>query len=604
MATQKVAPVQFRELLEGQDYEAMFLPIVEVTHQEGFVRRQVAEVRRILVKNDRIVWFLRLWRIGMLGHLEFTWKRSLPANVEVTALDKIANLRKFYEFQYSKASGQPAILANTRGQNIAAQPNHYLRRLEHFLSLPIPEIQDHVFRYDDPDVLFKNFTVYEDKWKQSRQGMIPQEHAEEGAEIVLQFPNGLAWWMLDRTYCQYEADAMGHCGNAGGRKTDRILSLRKIEKRGQQKFYSPYATFILREDGKLGEMKGRFNNSPKHAFEAGHSPSDFHDEIFALLKLPMITGIIGGGYMPQENFKVSDLPPEQIEALGEIKPQMLPLKVQYKKTGMTPDLADQIEAQVSHVRDITYDKATNAFIWDARADLQDFINRYVKVGRNHRTAMASYVLKVLEGDQSLDDYYPEDADDQKEDVLKDLQRKHPDEYAQLVTHIEKLWDEEHGDDEDRNPDDEDDYDERDDRPDLLEMIKEVDDELDSNLLTAVADGHQRGAENEMSKAFDKWIEHLKSPGEFWINLPEWDDKYYESACNVMVSTPHLIDMIDDGDVERHEDEDQLFEVKDIEEPYYGFQGYDEEAALEYLMDNLPEMYAGGPGTEAEQTLRP
>ena len=319
----------------------------------------------------------------------------------------------------------------------------------------------------------QNFTDYEDKWKKSRQGMIPKELAEQGAEVVLRFPNGLAWWLLDREYCQHEADAMGHCGNAGGRKTDRILSLRKTEKRGGQTFHVPYATFILSESGKLGEMKGRFNNSPKHAFEEGHSPSDFHDEIFALLKLPMITGIVGGGYMPQENFKVADLPPEQIEALGEIKPQMLPLKVQFHRTGVTPALIEQIEAQVSHVRDVTFDEANKAFIWDARSDLKDFINKYVTVDRDHRTAIALWVLNVLEGDESIDDYYPDgrDADYQKKDLLDELRRKHPDDYAQLVTHIEKLWDEAN---EEFDPEDED-------RPDLLEMIKEVDDEFELEL---------------------------------------------------------------------------------------------------------------------------
>ena len=112
----------------------------------------------------------------------------------------------------------------------------------------------------------------------------------------------------------------------------------------------------------------------------------------------------------------------------------------------------------------------------------------------------------------------------------------------------------------------------------------------SNLLNAVSDGHRFGAEKEMYEAFEKWLNHLKSSDDFWITLPEWDEKYYDGVCNVMVSIPHIIDLIDNGEIE----EDEHFEVKDVEQPYHGFQGYDEEAALEYLMDNLPEMTVNTP----------
>jgi hypothetical protein len=564
--------VRFRELLEAQDYAAMMLPFVELTHAEGFVRRQIAEVRQALQKNDRIVWFLRLWRIGILAKYVTQWRQKVPADINENDVAKLNNLLKNYEYQYSQASGIHPTEVTNSGLAFATQPRHYLTKLQHFLGLPIPEIQNHVFRYDNPDRLFQTFTAYEDKWKKSRQGMIPQEQAEAGAEVVLRFPNGLAWWLLDREYCQHEADAMGHCGNSGGRKTDRILSLRKTEKRGGQTFHVPYATFILSKDGKLGEMKGRFNNSPKHAFEEGHSPSDFHDEIFALLKLPMITGIVGGGYMPSENFKVTDLPPEQIEALGEIKPQMLPLAIQYKKTGITPALVEQIIAQVSDVRDVSYDEKAKAFIWDARPSLKDFIENYVKTDRNHRHAVALWILDVLQGDEHLESHSDGSG---KEGLLDEFKKMHPEDYAQLVAYIERLWDEQH---EDFDLDDED-------RPDLADMIEEVDDDVDSTLTNALSVGQERGAENEMSEAFDKWLDYLKRPGDFYINLPEWDESYYESACNVMVDVPTIIRLIDDGELEA----DELFVVDDIQEPYYGFQGYDEESAVEWLRDNLPDM---------------
>ena len=565
--------MRFRELLEGQNYEMMFTSFVDLTHQGDYVRRQLAEVRRFLKKDDRIVWFLRLFRIGLLARFEESWRQKLPSDIDETGLGKLSNVLKSYVFQYSQPSGLPTAAVMEGGIELAARPRWWLSQLEHFLSLPIPEIQTHVFKYDNPMTLMNTFRAYEKKWQDSRQGLIPQQEAEEGAQVVLRFPNGYAWWLLDKAYCPLEAKAMGHCGNqprAGS--TDKILSLRKAEKRGKQTFYVPYATFILHDGGKLGEMKGRFNSSPKNAFEEGYAPSDFHDEIFALLKLPMIKVIIGGGYMPEENFKVADLPPEQIEALGEVKPQMLPLKMQFKKHGLTPTLVEQIIAQGGD--DIKFDTANKAFIWDERANLKDFIEKYVKVDRNHRNAVALWILDVLEGDhQDFESHNAEDS--QKQDLLDDLKRIRPKEYAKLVAHIEELWDAEH-----------DDFDaDEEDRPELLEMIQEVNNELDEALMIAISDGLQRGAENEMSKTFDKWLDDLKTPDDFWITLPQWNKKYYDSACNVMVKTEVLIDMIEKGE----EEPETPFEPDDISEPHYGFSGYDEKAALEYLLDNLPNM---------------
>ena len=82
----------------------MLLPFVDlVPSHEGFVRRQIAEVRQALQKNDRIVWFLRLWRIGILAKYEFDWQRKPPADVDQTTIAKLSNMLKYYDFQYQQA---------------------------------------------------------------------------------------------------------------------------------------------------------------------------------------------------------------------------------------------------------------------------------------------------------------------------------------------------------------------------------------------------------------------------------------------------------------------------------------------------------------------
>lgn len=122
-------------------------------------------------------------------------------------------------------------------------------------------------------------------------------------KTVLAFPDGYSWVDLERRYCELERDTMGHCGNVGGALDDTILSLR-------DKKNIPYLTFILNK-GILGEMKGRGNDKPS---------TKYHPYIIELLKLPIIKRIKGEGYLPEKNFKLSDLKEDQLEELIKIKP--------------------------------------------------------------------------------------------------------------------------------------------------------------------------------------------------------------------------------------------------------------------------------------------
>ena len=121
-----------------------------------------------------------------------------------------------------------------------------------------------------------------------------------GRKIIV-FPDGWSWVNLDRGSCDIEGKAMGHCGNAGAISGDTVLSLRDAKN-------VPHATFIL-NNGALGEMKGRSNKKPDQSL---------HKYIKTLLMSPEVKTLKGGGYMPQNNFDISDLSPsEQIEILKQ-----------------------------------------------------------------------------------------------------------------------------------------------------------------------------------------------------------------------------------------------------------------------------------------------
>lgn len=194
-----------------------------------------------------------------------------------------------------------------------ASRNHFVSQLKHYFGIPTSGFASYRFDRQPVNVVLRDFKNIEDKWKDDLSEKQRMISLEESDSILLDFKNGWAWIKLDRTSCSVEAKAMGHCGNEGGNDSDRILSLReKIanpDKSSPVKhLWRPHATFILSEDGYLGEMKGRFNNKPS---------ADLHPYIIALLEQPYIRGITGGGYDPTKNFSLGDLTDDQARPLIE-----------------------------------------------------------------------------------------------------------------------------------------------------------------------------------------------------------------------------------------------------------------------------------------------
>lgn len=275
-------------LVEAHDYKGMFRKYFSLDPSiEPFVDDEIKWARQHLKKNDRVVWYLNFIRHDYLQFLE----------------NRIAK------------GEDPKDSINMAKRYIP----HFHDVILHFLSLPIAKIQNFVFPskglYDD---VIGQFRDWENEWKETRKGTIPHNPDDK---VFIQFPDGFAWVILDRKSCKLEGDAMGHCGNtATPREGQRILSLRKKGKVGNEDVWLPSLTFILNKDGTLGEMKGRANEKPH---------SKYHQHIIKLLLSDMVTGIVGGGHQPEKNFQINDLTDEQIEHIRDTKPQILPVSVQY-----------------------------------------------------------------------------------------------------------------------------------------------------------------------------------------------------------------------------------------------------------------------------------
>jgi hypothetical protein len=352
---------------EAQNYEGIFNDILKLDASPGTgesgasrqadprLRQQITQdinwARKTLRKNDRLIWFLRwskLW-YQLSGGI---WAGGKPDTSLSSALQ-----------QYNSRF-RTAYLAGDRRSPPVMKP-----QFGHFLSLPIPEIQNSVFQAESPRQLFDLFARYEAAWRlrvEEEKSLITPETEDE---ILISFPDGFAWWLLPRGGCSVEAEAMGHCGNVPSQRSDdQILSLRRQVRWGDVVKWYPVATFILDADGQLGEMKGRGNDKPQ---------PKYHPYVVELLRHHMINGIKGGGYTPENNFSMSDLDPQTREQLIADKPELKGLLGYYEEEGMTERVLDMLDTKLRE-RDLpdyqSYDAAKRDFILSTYRDLEQFVS--------------------------------------------------------------------------------------------------------------------------------------------------------------------------------------------------------------------------------------
>ncbi len=356
-------------IIEAQNYEAMFDGLLRLNPQ---LRQQIAVqidwARRVLKKNDRIVWFLRWVKLWFLSAGVTGMPSTNPANTTAAGVTGLGNIP-------APTGGLAGMQQHNRRFGTAYGTGDLMsapalkQQLGHFLSLPVPEIQSHVFQTERPRQLFDLFGRFEAVWRQRIEEEKSLITPESSDEILIAFPDGFAWWLLPRGGCPAEAQAMGHCGNVPSeRPGDRILSLRRKVQRGDIVRWYPVATFILDRDGQLGEMKGRGNDKP--------SPK-YHPYIVQLLRHHLITGIKGGGYMPENNFSMSDLDPVTREQLIREKPELKGLLGYYEEEGMTDRVLAMLDNALAS-RDLpeyeSFDAVKRDFILSTYRDLEQFVS--------------------------------------------------------------------------------------------------------------------------------------------------------------------------------------------------------------------------------------
>lgn len=330
----------------------------------AWVSNRIASIEALLKRHDRIVWALRWERLAA--------RHSIP----MTVRGKAARIEQ-------KLLSELRLDAANEKRELELYDTMIRDHFAHWLSMPIPAIQNFVFDRQMPNEIWTAFTEAEEAWTKSRSQLIKhaEHYPETGSrhdndeddeeddvdfddayadddkkrekeqrllrskgkiEKFIDFGNGWAWWDLNRSYCRVEGGAMGHCGNSASATSGQtVLSLRRDMGDGT---FRPSLTFID-DSGWLGEMKGRANEKPSEKY---------HAMITALLRDPRIKGCRGGGYAAGNNFSVLDLPEAEREELLAEKPTLMTMPDRLRLANENPsekNKTDLVEALRADMKD-------------------------------------------------------------------------------------------------------------------------------------------------------------------------------------------------------------------------------------------------------------
>lgn len=293
--------------------------LIQTQHQRAVssfdkLQRSIKEFRQATNdKEDRVVWGVRWLKIA---HIFYIWT-DVYRKWKVEDVDWSKQLVAQYSFVKKIKQRAPRELEDA-SLAFWIQPwgnaDQLATNSAHYHSMNISTIEEVVYQYQAPKNLYEHFYDLEEEWKARFDSFI--EWNDEDRVVKWYDNKKFAWVLLDRASCSEEGNAMGHCGNSPRSHTDdQILSFRRFIAEGDKKYWEPHLTFILMKGGKLHEMKGRNNDKPKEKY---------HPYIVDLLLMEdLISEIVGGGYMPENNFALSDLDDDVREKLLKKRPDML-----------------------------------------------------------------------------------------------------------------------------------------------------------------------------------------------------------------------------------------------------------------------------------------
>lgn len=531
-----------------------------------------------LRKDDKIQWYLRFAKAYLLHklyvHAEMVAGERDPSKAPVA--QQVERAYQKFASTMSKKMGIAVTDVPVYGEQVSYKSD-FKRRMEHFMSLDLDGIENTILSWQKPQEVWAAWTPIERDWQEKASKLVDIDH--DDTETIIKFPDGSEWINLNKPYCDLEARAMGHCGNAASyTENDTVLSYRTIEKTPKGEMWKPRLTFILdTTNGLLGEMKGRANQKP--------SPK-YHGVIMDLLRHDIVKGIKGGGYEPKKNFSMEDLPEDVHDKLIDEKPGLASIKHDYKKRGMTNELMTRIVSKWDDtgVRDeLTYDAKSKTFVISTVDNLKDIVSEVAG-------DQGKYVMDVLDGTEYIEGY----TDGAPiEDLWNDLPNRVIDSVGNWLfenyTDAIEEWKEEYDTEFTTNDADE-----------VWQVMDEFADDAFQEIRMALdrgwETGQRYGMEKEMFEAVESWVESLPNGEGFNISLvPGFKDS--DAKQEIHIGEEDVIEIVTDfADALEYQGEFMAFMKSDggleeIEQPYYGWGHgeFDNEAAIEDASEQIAEI---------------
>jgi len=522
-------------------------------------------IRKELKRNDRIVWWIKWYRAFKLSDaIKNNTNVKLPGDT-----DEIVSARDNKVFKSQKMLDK-AMPGEPSWQEYHARAfNRYFGyntpQLDHYITMmaQLPEMDK--VTWDSgflPVEMATTLDEIESEWQKATDQEIDvdkyndEEYEGRSPWTKLIDYGDQAWVLIDKDYCDLEGKAMGHCGNnQGGDGDDRILSFRTIV---NEKRHKPHLTFIIDEDGRLGEMKGRSNQKPNEKY---------HKVIVDLLLHDMVTGLKGGGHDPSNNFSMNDLEKDDRDSIFETKPELAGLKYKVEKgIALETDFMEMADIFSGNLYvenfDFSVDLSTNTVTlgsFDTAADIAAWANDY-----------SFNTLHMLAG--VVDEGFTEvDGFEQDEDELKEIVAELDREWLMALEEYVK-----------QHMEDPDYYNE-----DYLVSIITENESLD-DVFDALTSGHRSGLESgtygEMDEAFDS---ALRRNGIMW----DRNNEHYEWRT----TTEEAIDLFDAFSEEEYYDTAEqvtdALQLRDADEARYGYHGFHLDSGVERFVDELREIDA-------------
>lgn len=521
------------------------------------IKDEISWARKTLKKNDWVVWYLRLYKLSLIEAHErsISWSR----NERLEWKDVEFNKEESFKSKMNKED------CNLEEQGIYEVKEN----LTHIVDLNLHQINNMTFNWKSPKALFEQTDDYELSWQAENEGKSTPEYGEK----IVEFPDGSAWFDLLKPGCDTEASLMGHCGNGSGRPGQRVLSYRRpledqFNEDGEQ-LWVPYLTFILdTNNGELGEMKGRSNSKPAERY---------HDAIIELLKSEeRIEKVVGGGYKAENNFSLEDLSEDKFEQLMNDKPSLFSIMQLYNQYGNVEmigdfNFAEAIDNDLSEGGEHGEGNEKIYLLHD-NIDLEDLADEF------NLSDLESY-REIITGESHFDHWSESTWDENYESEIQELLEKWSKDNPMLFDRIKYALQNEFQEEIDENNYDLNDMD------NLIALCKENSSELTTQFDSAVNQGYDSGADNDLHESYGNLIDDFFKDSLLTIvkNKEDYHNHYIgftkEQFFEILKDNKAEFESytIEDG-LSMYETvqtliEDQTIEANDLSVPQYGFSGF-------------------------------